>query len=117
MAKNLAKKGFPLTIYDRSEQTVNGLFEALAVNETRVLPVKKAIQVSEHADVVITMLPANAHVEEVYLGPQGLLSASSQLKPKIFLDSSTIDPNLSRQIAKKAASKGLYFLDAPVSGG
>lgn len=116
MAKNLAKKGFPLTIYDRSEQAVNGLTETLA-KETRVLPVKKAMQVSEHADVVITMLPANAHVEEVYLGPQGLLSASSQLKPKIFLDSSTIDPNLSRQIAKKASSKGLYFLDAPVSGG
>jgi 2-hydroxy-3-oxopropionate reductase len=62
--------------------------------------------------VVMSSLPADAEVEEVYLG--GLFQA---LEPgALLLDLSTIDVSLSRRIAAEAREAGHRFLDCPVSG-
>lgn len=68
-----------------------------------------------NADVVITMLPASKHVEGLYLGESGLLASAD---PKtVFIDCSTISPEVAQDVASAAKSKGFAMVDAPVSGG
>src|SRR5690606_2300715 len=68
-----------------------------------------------HPEVLITMLPASVHVRKVYLGEDGVLAA---IDPSVLLiDSSTIDPQTSRDVAAAAQKQGNAMLDAPVSGG
>jgi 3-hydroxyisobutyrate dehydrogenase len=66
-------------------------------------------------ELIVTMLPAAAHVKAVYLGDDGLLA---NVRPGVLLiDSSTIDPHSAREVAAAAEKHGNPMLDAPVSGG
>jgi len=65
--------------------------------------------------VVFTSLPTPRSVEEVVYGTRGL--ATGWKEGDIFVDTSTNSPSLIRRIAADAAGKGVYVLDAPVSGG
>ncbi|KAK8504552.1 hypothetical protein V6N12_017830 [Hibiscus sabdariffa] len=83
--------------------------------------------VAEASDVLITMLPSSSHVLNVYNGPDGLLQGGDILRPRLLIDSSTIDPQTSRKISasvskctlkeKKENWESPVMLDAPVSGG
>ena len=66
-------------------------------------------------DVIITMLPASEHVRDVYCAPGGVIGAAGA--GVLLIDSSTIDVATSRDVASRAAEKGLAMVDAPVSGG
>jgi 3-hydroxyisobutyrate dehydrogenase len=68
------------------------------------------------AEIVVTMLPAGKHVEQVYLGEGGVLAALGDAKP-LLIDSSTIDVATARRVAAAAEAVGIAMLDAPVSGG
>ena len=72
-----------------------------------------AAQAVEGADVVITMLPAGAHVREVFAEAVLPNAAGSAL----LIDCSTIDVDSARAVAARATEAGLAFADAPVSGG
>jgi 3-hydroxyisobutyrate dehydrogenase len=65
--------------------------------------------------VVITMLPAGAHVRTVLTGADGLLPHLPA--GTLLIDSSTIDVATARDMHQAAASRGVGMLDAPVSGG
>ncbi len=67
------------------------------------------------ADVIITMLPESAIVEEVALGKNGVLAAMK--KGSILIDMSTTSITTTKRIAAALEKKGLVMLDAPVSGG
>lgn len=67
------------------------------------------------ADVVITMLPAGAHVRSVYLGDDGLIATVAP--GTLLIDSSTIDVATAREVAAASAAAGHPMVDAPVSGG
>jgi 3-hydroxyisobutyrate dehydrogenase len=63
-------------------------------------------------EVVITSLPAPAHVEQVLLGPDGLLSG---LEPgSVWIDMSTSVPAVADKV--RAMAPGIAILDAPVAG-
>ncbi|KAK3578479.1 hypothetical protein CHS0354_038576 [Potamilus streckersoni] len=109
MARNLLKKGYPLVIYDISKDSVKKLQEDGA--KVATTPAEVASQVNR----LVTMLPASAHVQEVYTGNNGIFS--SVQKGSLLIDSSTIDPSVSQEMAKLAQGKGATFIDAPVSGG
>lgn len=109
MAMNLVKAGHELTVFDLSESAVATLVEAGARGAASL-----AEAVSE-AECVISMLPAGAHVEAVYLGKDGILE--SVPAGSLLIDSSTIAAETSQKVAAAAAEKGLPFMDAPVSGG
>lgn len=80
---------------------------------------------------IISMLPSPAAVREAYRGAQGILSVGpGRLQPHLLVDSSTIDPLTSREVAAAVESTRLhpdsaaahkagfpFMLDAPVSGG
>lgn len=109
MALNLLKAGHRLSVFDLSSSAVAALVEAGAKGADT------ACDVVADAQVVITMLPASAHVKAVYLGDDGLLA---KVAPGVLLiDSSTIDPISAREVARAAAEHGNPMLDAPVSGG
>lgn len=110
MALNLLKAGHQLTVFDLSADALTRLVEAGAT----AAPSAAAIAQGD-AELIISMLPAAAHVKALYLGEQGLLA---QVKPDVLLiDSSTIDPMSAREVAAAAAKQGNPMLDAPVSGG
>lgn len=69
--------------------------------------------------MIITMLPAGKHVEEVFCNPSsGLLSISSPSTPKLFIECSTIDVPTSQRVEQAVARSHLgTFTDIPVSGG
>jgi 3-hydroxyisobutyrate dehydrogenase len=67
------------------------------------------------ADAIITMLPAGEHVRDVYCTRGGVIDAAGA--GALLIDSSTIDVATAREVAARAAGKGLAMVDAPVSGG
>ena len=109
MAHNLLKAGHALTVFDVNAQAVGALAEAgaKAANSARDAVLE--------CELVITMLPAAAHVRSVYLGEEGLLAVLPD--GAVAVDSSTIDPQTAREVAQVAAGRGIAMADAPVSGG
>ncbi len=110
MARNLLKAGHQVTVFDLSAAAVSGLVEAGAKEATSPAAVAQA-----GVEAIITMLPAAAHVKQVYLGEDGLLA--NVQSGVLLIDSSTIDPMSAREVAAAAANNGNPMLDAPVSGG
>jgi 3-hydroxyisobutyrate dehydrogenase len=107
MAANLAVKGHEVRAFDLSAAALD---KADAAGCTRA---GSAAQAAAGAQAVVTMLPAGAHVEEVYAG--GVLDAVAP--DAILIDCSTIDVATARRVADLAAGRGLAAVDAPVSGG
>ncbi|TCD24348.1 3-hydroxyisobutyrate dehydrogenase [Pseudomonas sp. IC_126] len=110
MAHNLLKAGHQVSVFDLSAAAVSGLVEAGAKEAT-----SPAAVATGGVEVIVTMLPAAAHVRQVYLGDDGLLAHVPA--GVLLIDSSTIDPMSAREVAAAAASNGNPMLDAPVSGG
>ncbi|XP_013407608.1 3-hydroxyisobutyrate dehydrogenase, mitochondrial isoform X2 [Lingula anatina] len=109
MAKNLIKNGYSVTVFDVSEQSKEDLRKAGAN------VVSSPAAVASEVDTIVTMLPSNPHVIEVYTGKSGILST---VKPgSLLIDSSTIDPMVSIDMAEQCSKKNATFMDAPVSGG
>ncbi|EME00236.1 MULTISPECIES: 3-hydroxyisobutyrate dehydrogenase [Stutzerimonas stutzeri subgroup] len=110
MAHNLLKAGHQLSVFDLNAAAVENLVGAGA------LPVDSPTAIAQgNAELIITMLPAAAHVKSVYLGENGLIATSRA--GVMLIDCSTIDPHSAREVAKAAAEHGNPMLDAPVSGG
>ena len=110
MAHNLLKAGHQLSVFDLNAAAVESLVGAGA------LPVDSPTAIAQgNAELIITMLPAAAHVKSVYLGASGLIASSRA--GVMLIDCSTIDPHSAREVAKAAAEHGNPMLDAPVSGG
>lgn len=109
MARNLLKHGHALQVFDLSE----GALSALADAGAAVCASPKAA--ATDVELVITMLPAAAHVRRVLTGEQGVLAGIA--RGVTIVDSSTIDPASAQEFAILAQARGNAFVDAPVSGG
>jgi 3-hydroxyisobutyrate dehydrogenase len=109
MAQNLVKAGHTVSGFDVNEASAGRLAEGGGARAA------SAGDACEDAEIVITMLPAGEHVREVYLGDGGVLAAVAP--GTLLIDSSTIDVETARDVARAAAGKGLAMVDAPVSGG
>ncbi len=109
MAKNLLKAGHNVVACDLSAAALKDAADAGARTTSHA---REAVR---DAEIVVTMLPAGAHVRSVYLGTDGILSTAS--KDTLFIDSSTIDVDSARAVHAAADAAGQAFVDAPVSGG
>lgn len=109
MAKNLIAKGHRLVVYDIFPEATEELAKHGAV------PVGSPAEMADQCDRIITMLPSSPHVREVYAGDKGIISKVQT--GSLLIDSSTIDPSVSQEMAKLVEAKGATFIDAPVSGG
>ncbi|WP_149426620.1 MULTISPECIES: 2-hydroxy-3-oxopropionate reductase [Exiguobacterium] len=108
MALNILKAGYDVTVNDLNTESIETLVQAGAVFGTPA-------DMGATCDVIITMLPASHHVEQVVLGENGLLQTATA--GTILIDMSSISPVASVEIAQQAALRGVEMLDAPVSGG
>lgn len=109
MAKNLVAAGHRVKGFD----LVPAALEAAAA--AGIETVGTIAGAAGGVSVVITMLPAGAHVREVYQGDDGVIASADA--GSLLIDSSTIDVASARAVEAAAAEAGLAMLDAPVSGG
>jgi 3-hydroxyisobutyrate dehydrogenase-like beta-hydroxyacid dehydrogenase len=108
MAENLLKAGFRVRVYNRSTEKVRPLVERGAVQA------RTPADAVERGGLVITMVSNDHAVEDVTLGPNGILS---RLGPGgVHLSMSTIAPQTSRRLAPLHQEKGARYLAAPVFG-
>ena len=111
MSLHLLKAGHNVTIFARHPEKAE--VQEVINAGAKLAPSPRAVAIA--SEMVITMVPNSAQVEEVMCGPQGILEGAR--KGLIIIDMSTIAPSTSRKLAGKAAERGVHFLDAPVSGG
>ncbi|WP_342349410.1 NAD(P)-dependent oxidoreductase [uncultured Nitrospira sp.] len=109
MCEHLLRAGYALTVHTRTPSKAQMLLDQGArwAESTAAL-------VAE-ADVVCTMVGFPQDVRKIYLQPEGLLSQARS--GQVFVDFTTSEPTLARELASLAASKSASVLDAPVSGG
>ncbi|ADN49782.1 NAD(P)-dependent oxidoreductase [Vulcanisaeta distributa] len=109
MAMNIHKAGFPLIVYNRTKSKTEP-FAKLGI------PVAESPrEVAEKSDVVIDMVTDAPDVEEVLLGPNGVVHGAHP--GLIVIDMSTNSPDHARYFARELGKYGIEFLDAPVTGG
>jgi 2-hydroxy-3-oxopropionate reductase len=109
MARNLIKAGYSLVVHSRSRGPVDEIVKAGATAAA------SPRDVAGQCDVLLTMLPNSPDVEQVALGPNGIVEGAR--RGLIFADMSTISPIVSQKVGKALEGKGVAMLDAPVSGG
>jgi 3-hydroxyisobutyrate dehydrogenase-like beta-hydroxyacid dehydrogenase len=71
-------------------------------------------ELAEHVDVVISMVWDSAALLQIMTGDEGVISGLSA--GQIVADSSTVEPEISAQLAMLVAERGAAMLDIPVSG-
>uniref|UniRef100_A0A1B6KR94 3-hydroxyisobutyrate dehydrogenase n=1 Tax=Graphocephala atropunctata TaxID=36148 RepID=A0A1B6KR94_9HEMI len=108
MARNLLRQFKDVYVFDINTSATASLAKDGACIAKNLDDVSKA-------DCIISMLPANQHVLDVYQGPGGLIS--KMRADTLLIDSSTVDPEVPQQLAKAAQQRNITFVDAPVSGG
>jgi 3-hydroxyisobutyrate dehydrogenase len=109
MCNHVLSKGYRVTVYNRTESKAQQLLDQGA----RWAETSRAV--AEQSHVVFTMVGFPEDVREVYFGESGILAGC---KPgTILVDMTTTSPSLAGEIYQLAASKSVYAIDAPVSGG
>jgi 3-hydroxyisobutyrate dehydrogenase len=109
MCHHLMSKGYPATVYTRSQNKAKPLLESGAAWADS----PKAV--AERSDVVFAIVGYPTDVREVFLGPQGSLGGSKA--GNVLVDMTTSEPSLAREIYAASKAKGVGSVDAPVSGG
>ena len=110
MARHLATKGHEVTVYNRTAAKAdawverNGGWAAATPRE-----------VGDEADAVFVCVGNDDDLRSVVLGPDGALAGMKA--GSVLVDHTTASADVAREIAAVAASKGIGFVDAPVSGG
>lgn len=105
MALNVLKGGFPLIVYNRTQE------KAKAVIEKGAEWAKSPEELAASCDVVVTMVSNDAALSEV---SEAILKSNK--RPAIHISMSTVSPDLVTELEKKHQEKGTAFLAAPVSG-
>jgi 3-hydroxyisobutyrate dehydrogenase len=109
MAGHLLKAGFPVTAYSRTKSKA----EPLLGQGAKWADSPRAVAAA--SDVIFAIVGFPSDVREVFLGQDGALAGC---KPgNVLVDMTTSEPVLAVEIAQAAKAKGVFSVDAPVSGG
>ena len=109
MAGRLREAGYPLVVYNRSPE------RAAALDAAGAEAVATPAQVAERAQIVCGCLLDGDAIEQVYGGPDGLISRSR--RGQVYVEHGTFAPSLARDVSARLGARGATFLDAPVTGG
>ncbi|MGE0053499.1 MAG: NAD(P)-dependent oxidoreductase [Hyphomicrobium sp.] len=107
----LTRGGHEVTVYNRSPARAQAWLEKFPTGKSAPTPQEAA----KGAEFVFSCVGNDNDVRAVATGPQGAFSAMG--KGCIFIDNTTTSAELARELSEKAASSGIFFIDAPVSGG
>lgn len=108
MGRALLAAGYELTVFDIDPARCAELEHAGAVTAG------SASALASGRDIVFMMVREPSQVRECVAGPDGILSADSL--PRIVVDCSTNSHALVLSLAGECASRGVAFVDAPVTG-
>ncbi len=111
MAQTLTAKGFAVAAFDLSAAALTRAADAGAA------PMPSAADVFDAADIIVLSLPAAHHVEAVIADATAAGYLAQSAAPRIVIDTSTSEAEISRKLAAALGSTGHGFVDAPVSGG
>jgi 4-hydroxybutyrate dehydrogenase / sulfolactaldehyde 3-reductase len=106
MSRNLVKAGHSLQVYDLDAAAVAAVVEAGAA------AAESPAAAAAGVEVVFTMLPIGAIVEQACFGPKGI--AQGIAKGAVVVDMSTILPAETKRIGERLAEQGVGMVDAPV---
>lgn len=109
MVRNLMKAGFSVSIYTRTKGKVEDVISEGAIWCDSV---KDCVS---GKDAIISIVGYPKDVEEVYFNQDGIIDSSK--KGAYIIDMTTSDPLIAEKIYNTAKQKGIFALDAPVSGG
>jgi 3-hydroxyisobutyrate dehydrogenase-like beta-hydroxyacid dehydrogenase len=106
----LVEKGHRVVGFDADQSKIR------AATAWGVSPANSAAEVADAADIVLVSVINTGAVEDVALGPGGLIAARNPAG-KIMVDLSTTEMDATKRIAASLEARGMMFVDAPVSGG
>ena len=109
MARNIQRAGFPIVVFD----VVEGAMRPLLEGGARFAASPR--EVAAASEVILSSVPGPPEVEQVALGPEGIVSGIGE--GDVYVDLSTSRPSLIREIAGVFEGKGAHVLDAPVLTG
>ncbi len=109
MAGHILEKGYNLCVYTRTRSKAEELLAKGAAWAA------SAANLAAQSDVVISIVGYPADVEQIYLGPDGILENAAA--GTLAIDMTTSEPALARTLYKEGQKKNIHMLDAPVSGG
>lgn len=106
-AKNIVMGGYPLAVFDPyAKENVRDLVQRGAIETATIR------ELAEQADVVFLCLPSSAEVQKLIYGTGNLMEAA---RPgMIVVDSTTADPQITRQIGQEFAARSVAMIDAPL---
>jgi len=108
IAARLMEVGHQVTVWNRTASKVKPLTDAGAKAAANPAAVAAA------SEAVITILTDGKAIDDVYNGPNGLLSGD--VKGKLFIEMSTVPPKVELELAPKVRAKGATFVECPVGG-
>ncbi|MFX0195148.1 MAG: NAD(P)-dependent oxidoreductase [Candidatus Hodarchaeota archaeon] len=109
MAKNIAKSGYSLTVFDLRRELISAIEKEGAISSD------SPKEVGEKSNIILTSLPSPEASESVWLGENGVLEGAESRS--IFVELSTVPPELVKKVSVRASEKNVMVVDAGVSGG
>ena len=108
MAQRLMSLGHELTVWNRTSEKTRELAAAGAA----VAPTAAAL--AEKVEVILTILTDDKAIDALYHGAQGLLAG--KVAGKLFIEMSTVRPEIEVALARKVEAKGAALVECPVGG-
>lgn len=109
MARNLIQAGFELRVWNRTASRIDELVDAEAV------AADSPAELASQCDIIIVCVSDTPDVQAVILGENGVIHSARS--GALVIDTSTISPRATREIAERLSERELHMLDAPISGG
>ena len=108
IAARLLDRGHAVTVWNRTAEKTRSLAAAGAT--VAATPQ----ELSTAADYIVTMLTDAAAIDATYQGQSGLLAG--KVRGKLFIDMSTVRPEVETALAAKIREKGAALIECPVGG-
>ena len=108
MAERLLKQGCDVTVWNRTAAKTQPLADAGAT--VAATPADLA----SRSEIILTILTDAEAIDATYRGTQGLLEGA--VIGKLFVEMSTVRPEVQRDLAKSINAKGAFLIDCPVGG-
>jgi len=108
IVQRLLEAGFKVAAYDRDRS------KAEEMTRYGGTVAESVAQLSSTCDVLLTCLPSDAAVMDVYKGPDGAFAHA--LRGTLAIDMSTVNPQTSLELSKLGSERGINVLDVTISG-
>jgi 3-hydroxyisobutyrate dehydrogenase-like beta-hydroxyacid dehydrogenase len=108
IGKNILAKGFKLNVLAHKNRAPVESLVGMGAHETKTIA-----EIAHASDMVILVVTGTPQVEEIVLGPDGLLKHGR--KGLIIADCSTAEPSSTMRIVTQAAEHGITFMDTPMT--